>query len=245
MHISTIAAAGLLTLAALTPAQANAQARSQEHVRPGTYKALGTEPFWALTIDQRTMKFERPDGRPVTVPTPRVIHGFAGDIYKTRRIDVNIVHKRCSDGMSDNTYPDTVQVTVDGRRYEGCGGTPAVAVPRSVVDGSWRVQTIGGRPVVNGTRVTMRFDNGRVSGNTGCNSFSGTFRLDNGRLNTGPLATTKRACMGRFQNAQERDLLALMGERLSVSRNRTGKLVMTGRGGRTIVLEPEREPGRR
>lgn len=238
MHISTIAAAGLLTLAALTPAKAEAQARPQAPA--GTYKALGTEPFWALTITPQTLKFETPGGRPVSVPTPRVIHGFAGDIYKTRRIDVNIVHKRCSDGMSDNTYPDTVQVTVDGRRYEGCGGTPAVALPRSVVDGSWRVQSIAGRPVVPGTRVTMNFADGRVTGNTGCNSFNGSFRLEGGRLNAGPLATTRRACMGRLQNAQERDLLALMGERLSVSRNRAGKLVMTGRGGRTIVLEPER-----
>jgi hypothetical protein len=24
--------------------------------------------------------------------------------------------------MSDRTYPDKVQVTVDGRRYDGCGG---------------------------------------------------------------------------------------------------------------------------
>jgi uncharacterized membrane protein len=58
----------------------------------------------------------------VTVATPKVIHGFAGEIYRTRRIDVNLVHKACSDGMSDRVYPDKVQVTVDGRRFDGCGG---------------------------------------------------------------------------------------------------------------------------
>jgi heat shock protein HslJ len=232
MHISTLAAAGLLTLAAFTPNQADAQG--------APYKALGTEPFWALTITPQTIRFESPNLRaPVSVATPRVIHGFAGEIYQTRRINVNIVHKRCSDGMSDRTYPDTVQVTVDGKRYEGCGGAAAVEVPRSVVDGSWRVQTIAGRPVVAGTRVTLAFQNGRVTGNTGCNSVSGRFTLDRGRLNAGPLATTKRACMGRGQMAQERDLLALLGERLSVSRNRGGKLVLTGARGRTLVLAPE------
>jgi uncharacterized membrane protein len=35
---------------------------------------------------------------------------------------VNIVHGRCSDGMSDRAYPDKVQVTVDGRRFNVCGG---------------------------------------------------------------------------------------------------------------------------
>jgi uncharacterized membrane protein len=35
---------------------------------------------------------------------------------------VNIVHAQCSDGMSDWAYPDKVQVTVDGTRFNGCGG---------------------------------------------------------------------------------------------------------------------------
>ena len=123
------------------------------------------------------MQFEAPGRTPVSVATPKVIHGFAGEIYQTRRINVNIVHKSCSDGMSDRTYPDTVQVTVDGTRYEGCGGAAAAEAPRSVVDGGWRVQTIAGRPVVAGTRVTIRFEHGRVSGNSGCNSFNGGFTL--------------------------------------------------------------------
>jgi heat shock protein HslJ len=36
---------------------------------------------------------------------------------------VNIVkNQHCSDGMSDRVYPDKVQVTVDGRQFNGCGG---------------------------------------------------------------------------------------------------------------------------
>lgn len=88
---------------------------------PG-YHAVGTEPFWSLTIGERELTFTRPDAQSIRQPTPRVIHGFAGEIYQTPRINVNIVHGRCSDGMSDRVYPDKVQVTVDGRRFEGCGG---------------------------------------------------------------------------------------------------------------------------
>ena len=89
----------------------------------GVYRAVGTEPFWDLTIDERQMVFtDRGNGVAVTQPTPRVIVGFAGEIYQTPRLGVNIVHKQCSDGMSDRVYPDKVQVTVDGRRFEGCGG---------------------------------------------------------------------------------------------------------------------------
>jgi uncharacterized membrane protein len=88
----------------------------------GVYRALGTEPFWNLTIDERQMVFIQPDAQPISQPTPRVIIGIAGEIYRSQRIGVNIVHKQCSDGMSDRVYPDTVQVDVDGRRYNGCGG---------------------------------------------------------------------------------------------------------------------------
>jgi len=88
----------------------------------GAYRAVGTEPFWGLAIDERQMVFTQPDAQPVAQPTPKVIVGFAGEIYQTPRLNVNIVHVQCSDGMSDRTYPDKVQVTVDGRRFEGCGG---------------------------------------------------------------------------------------------------------------------------
>ena len=91
---------------------------------PGsTYRALGTEPFWDLTIDSRQMIFtDRGNNVSVAAATPRVIIGIAGEIYQTPRLSVNIVHAQCSDGMSDRTYPDKVQVTADGHHYEGCGG---------------------------------------------------------------------------------------------------------------------------
>ena len=94
-----------------------------------TYRALGTEPFWSLTLDGREMVFTEaavPNSR-IAEPQPKAIHGFAGDIYQGRRINLNIVHgQRCSDGMSDRVYPDKVQVRVDGRSFEGCGGPAAM-----------------------------------------------------------------------------------------------------------------------
>jgi uncharacterized membrane protein len=86
------------------------------------YHALGTEPFWNLLIDEHDLTFTQPDAAPIQQRTPPVIHGFAGEIYQTPRINVNIVHAQCSDGMSDRVYPDKVQVTVDGKRFDGCGG---------------------------------------------------------------------------------------------------------------------------
>jgi heat shock protein HslJ len=86
------------------------------------YHAVGTEPFWNLLIDERDLTFTEPDAQPIRQPRPQAIIGIAGEIYRTPRIDVNVVHARCSDGMSDRVYPDKVQVAVDGRRFNGCGG---------------------------------------------------------------------------------------------------------------------------
>lgn len=89
---------------------------------PPPYHATGTEPFWNLLIDERDITFIEPNAAPIRQPKPQAIVGIAGEIYQTPRINVNIVHGRCSDGMSDRVYPDKVQVTVDGRRFNGCGG---------------------------------------------------------------------------------------------------------------------------
>lgn len=107
----------LIALAATLGACAPAPAPST-----ATYRAVGTEPFWALLIDERTITFIQPDAQPITHPRPKVIVGIAGEIYRTARMDVNIVHAACSDGMSDRSYPDKVQVRVDGKPFNGCGG---------------------------------------------------------------------------------------------------------------------------
>ena len=89
---------------------------------PPPYHAVGTEPFWDLLIDEHDVTFILSGSQPARQRTPQVIHGIAGEIYQTQRINVNIVHGACSDGMSDRSYPDKVQVTVDGHRFNGCGG---------------------------------------------------------------------------------------------------------------------------
>lgn len=226
-----IAAAGLLTLIALPAfAQSNAQ----------PYRALGTEPFWSLTIDGRTIRYQPAEGRAVTVARPRPIVGFNGERYVTRGLTVDITHVECSDGMSDRTYHDTVTVTLRGRTLRGCGGDVLSKRPAqaSLLEGEWRIESINRRLVAPRTRPRVTFSGQRISGNASCNNFNGSFRFERGRLTAGPLATTRMACTQRVQNVQESNVLRILGKPLSVSRNRNGKLVLTARGGETVVLAP-------
>ena len=87
-----------------------------------TYRAIGTEPFWDLEIGRELIFTDRGNNVSVSQAAPAPIQGTAGPTYQTSRLEVNIVHRQCSDGMSDRSYPDTVDVRVDGRqRYRGCG----------------------------------------------------------------------------------------------------------------------------
>lgn len=87
-----------------------------------TYRAIGTEPFWDLEIGRELIFTDRGNNVSVSQQAPQPIQGTAGPIYQTQRLEVNITHQQCSDGMSERRYPDTVDVRVDGRqRYRGCG----------------------------------------------------------------------------------------------------------------------------
>ncbi len=109
--------ASSLLIACLLAARLSAAPKS------APYKAGGTEPFWSLAIAPRTIVFEHMDRPKVTQATPKPRKTKFGRMYWTRRMSVAIIDNQpCSDGMSDRTYPDRVQVSVDGRQFSGCGG---------------------------------------------------------------------------------------------------------------------------
>ena len=82
---------------------------------PAPYRAIGQEPGWTLIIDEQDLTFIAAGAQPIRQPKPPVIVGFAGEIYQTPRIGVNIVHAPCNDVMSGQGYRDRVQVDVDGK----------------------------------------------------------------------------------------------------------------------------------
>ena len=87
-----------------------------------SYKALGTEPGWTLTVTPKTIRYEGDYGAvTITEPTPPRFRPVAG-LYTGTRLAVTIAPGPCSDGMSDRSYRDTVTVVADGTSVSGCGG---------------------------------------------------------------------------------------------------------------------------
>jgi uncharacterized membrane protein len=98
-------------------------ARSPAPSSPATYKALGQEPGWALTIAGGRIDYQGNYGEKrikVAAPEPKPIPN--GRRYVTPRLTIEVVNKRCNDAMSGFGFEDTVKIVADGETYEGCGG---------------------------------------------------------------------------------------------------------------------------
>jgi len=95
----------------------------------GDYKAIGTEPGWAVEISGEQIAFSSQEGNDFTLGIQRMkktdggweIKGFSD----VDNINVYVTSgKQCSDGMSDRSYADTVKVEASGvGTLNGCGGT--------------------------------------------------------------------------------------------------------------------------
>lgn len=190
--------------------------------RQGTYRAIGTEPFWDLEIGDQLTFTDRGNNIVVSQPTPRPINGTAGEIYRTQRLEVNVTHIRCSDGMSDRTYPDTVQVYVDGKMYRGCGaptafyssvderGNAMSPPPLNAGPGTappldrtrWQVISINNRLVPRDGDFSMQFDAGKLSAAFGCNRLNAGYTQTGSSLDAGAVMATRMACPNNDFEAQ-------------------------------------------
>lgn len=172
-----------------------------------TYRAIGTEPFWDLEIGRDMVFTDRGTNLRVVQPTPRPINGVAGEIYRTPRIEANVVHARCNDGMSDRVYPDTVQIRIDGREYRGCGASVAFfgqigedgqpnypgSGAMTLTGTNWRVVAINGRPTPP-QNFYMNFIPDRIGAKFGCNSLGAGYSVAGSVLTAGAVMTTRMAC---------------------------------------------------
>lgn len=122
----------------------------------------------------------------------------------------------------------------------GCGGDDEPAAPTAPgLDGrSFRSTAIDGRELVPGTQVTLRFDDGTLGAQAGCNTISGGYEIadDVLRWSTDP-ATTGIGCDPALHR-QDDWLAGFLGD-ARLSRPAGDGLVLRG-GGVELTLEDER-----
>jgi heat shock protein HslJ/uncharacterized membrane protein len=211
---------------------------------PETYHALGTEPFWAVSIGGGRISYQPNIGEPEwSVPAPAPVAFPGGRQYRTDRLTVTIVRGLCSDGMSDRIYADTVTVDVDGRKWLGCG--VPIDDPDFLSGTRWSIAAIDGRPVA-GDDYFLDFERGRVSGGAGCNHFAGEYAMDAVTLSAREVVATEMAC-GAPRMGHERRVLELLRAPLSLEIG-IATLELLDNDGRGLLLRPRpaaAEPGGR
>lgn len=128
----------------------------------------------------------------------------------------------------------------------GCG-SPSEAEPGGRLEGvTWRLASLQREagslePVPDDVLVDARFEEGRVGGTSGCNSYSGPYTLSGSDLSFGDLASTAMACEARVMDVEE----AYLGSLRKVAGWAVDGATLSLRDGAGNVLltyEPQEEP---
>ena len=76
----------------------------------------------------------------------------------------------------------------------GCGGEDNAANAPTVLEGSWKLETLNGAAADPAVPSALQMDEGKASGNAGINQFNGSYSApSDGVLTFGPLASTQMA----------------------------------------------------
>lgn len=92
----------------------------------------------------------------------------------------------------------------------GCSTTPGAS---ALDDREWKLTWVAGiSSMPGGAAPTIRFgSDGRLAGNSGCNSAGATYTAEGDRLTIGAIMSTKRACIEAARNELERAYLDALG----------------------------------
>jgi heat shock protein HslJ len=221
----------LITVSALAACQTTPP---EQPIETEKYRALGTEPFWSLTIDGGKMTFDRAGEKPVTATNYKATPSFNGWRYVSKAITTDVTFSQCSDGMSDWTYKDTVTVMVGTQEYKGCGG--GIIAPESLEETEWRINSINGASISAVREARLDFNDGRMNGTVGCNRLGASYQFLEKKLSVGPVMSTKMACPEPV-GAQENALVGLLGGAFNTEFPGDGTMVLTAKNGTKIVLK--------
>jgi heat shock protein HslJ/uncharacterized lipoprotein YbaY/membrane-bound inhibitor of C-type lysozyme len=191
------------------------------------FTARGQEPGWLIKIDASEI-FLNADFGALQLRMPRTEPQITADgiLYRTaadgRRLSVSIQPRICADIATGMPHPYRVRYELDGGTRSGCGGDPRTLL----TGGEWIVESIGGKPVIANSSVTILFlKEDRVAGNASCNRFIGGYRLNGEGLSFHQLGGTMMACEDPLSE-QETRFLGLLRDTYRFEIDPKGRLVL-------------------
>ncbi|WP_333827808.1 META domain-containing protein [Pararhodobacter sp.] len=120
----------------------------------------------------------------------------------------------------------------------GFGLAACATLQPELVPSNWQFTALNGRTLSADDRVTMEFAEGRVSGVSGCNRYTGPVALgEENAIAFGLLATTRMACLGEAAEIEAAFLHQM--SRIDSYRFERGALVFFASG--TEVMRAQRD----
>jgi heat shock protein HslJ/membrane-bound inhibitor of C-type lysozyme len=175
--------------------------------------ARGNEPGWKLELrgDVLTLVTQEGQGRleaRATLTEATAQQRSYAASTGSGELRVTFRDSRCIDTMSGMPHPYTVGVRLGGKSLSGCGGEPALLLQGA----EWVVSKLSGVLAIAEPPATLRFGaDGRVSGSSSCNRYSGGYTLTGEGLTFSQMASTRRACAPELMK-QEAALFEALGQ---------------------------------
>lgn len=123
----------------------------------------------------------------------------------------------------------------------GPSASPPPGAVSTLAGTSWIVVSVNGRSPIAGAVPTLAFDAGTIKGFFGCNQGGGRYRLDGatGRFEVQDLAETAMGCLQPGVTAFEAVLVQVLGGATQATLDPTGQLILSGPGGRIVLVTLE------
>ncbi|WP_434289653.1 META domain-containing protein [Celeribacter sp. SCSIO 80788] len=156
------------------------------------WTAGGNEPGWRIGVAEGRLEALLDYGETsldVDVPEARLFDGALW--YEGLELSLFLRPTLCHDDMTGMPYPESVTLKRGEQVLHGCGGAPLALLSGS----DWRIEEIAGQGVIDASDVTLTVSpEGQVSGQAGCNRYTGGVELTGEGLTFGPLASTRMMC---------------------------------------------------
>jgi heat shock protein HslJ len=187
------------------------------------WTAGGNEPGWRIGVAEGRLEALLDYGETsldVDVPEARLFDGALW--YEGLELSLFLRPTLCHDDMTGMPYPESVTLKRGEQVLHGCGGAPLALLSGS----DWRIEEIAGQGVIDASDVTLTVSpEGQVSGQAGCNRYTGGVELTGEGLTFGPLASTRMMCPEALMVQEARYFEVLSGvDRFDI--DETGALVL-------------------
>jgi heat shock protein HslJ len=111
--------------------------------------------------------------------------------------------------------------------------------PKVDLSGAWKLISYGAKtnptPALPDVDTTITFENGQISGNVGCNTFGGEYKMKGDKITFGPVMSTEMFCETTW--AQEQGVLGIITNNGAVTIQLTGDtLTITSADGLSVLI---------